>query len=312
VIDFIKISTEDFDYDYLIHESSFKFKTPSNRSNGKLVSNNFGTIISVAEYKGLKFIIKENINRVIRLSINGSLHKFYNDGEHNYDDFSINMLYASINHLCDILKIKATNCNIRTIEFGVNIIPPISSKYILDGLISHRNTTFTTIAEKRSNYYQVKHNNYILKLYDKALQYSNSYPIYNEIFRAELKYTRMFDLIKMLWNKSLINNNKLMLSDLKRISVLEAIGEHLSKIWQSVLFYDFTIDELQLSVIEKRKLDVWQNKFRWEKYTNYKRAYEKKELRKVTTTYSQCIQLKISKLITEKVSQLLEIAGPEY
>ncbi len=62
MIDGIKISLRNFNYEKLINHSLLDFVTDVNTNTGEIKPNKYGTIKKVTEYRGLIFILKENVN----------------------------------------------------------------------------------------------------------------------------------------------------------------------------------------------------------------------------------------------------------
>ena len=194
MIDYIKIVAESFDYDYLLYNSGLDFERKYNVVTSEIEMNEYGTTKITSTYKGMQFVVKESLNESKRLIVTGSLHKFWNNGEHNYDDFGFNELYATIHHLSDILKVSPKNFTIHNLEFGVNIVPPIASSRVLKGLLIHKGLAFKNHSEYDADYYQVKHTNYIIKIYNKAKQFRSLLLEDKDILRIEIKQTRMNDI----------------------------------------------------------------------------------------------------------------------
>ena len=156
-----------------------------------------------------------------------------------------------------------------------------------------------------ADYYQVKHFNYYIKAYDKAKQNRSKFKIKGEILRFELKYIKMEDLIKLLTKKGIINKGYLTLNNLKSLEVLNVFGEQLIKIWNEILFYDYTIKVKDLSKHQKNKIAHWQNINYWEELTKQQRLKQKIFLQKVIDNNSQKIQFAYSNLIQEKLKILM-------
>ena len=86
-----------------------------------------------AFYRGLEFKIYESTethpNR--RATIEGSLHKYWNNGAHNFNDFGINEMQEVIVDIENKFCISSENCVLKSLEIGVNIDPPIKTKTVL-------------------------------------------------------------------------------------------------------------------------------------------------------------------------------------
>jgi len=306
-MDYLKLSTTDFDHKALLRHPSLNFSGWTDLETSEIHSNKYGNKKYVSYLKNLKIVVYENSCGKFTLCVLGSIHKFFNNGKHNFNDYFLKDIIITIDKLGKLLFFNAENCRIHNIEIGFNISPMVKTKTILKGLLSHKNVRFKSYSIPGAELFEVIHNNYIIKVYDKAKQYrSMGYDLPDDIIRIELKYKKMADLITLLNSKKIINRDFIVLSDLKNISVLVAFGELVIKIWNEILFYDFTINKKFLSESIQRKLDVWQNINQWESFNKQKRLKQKKILKEVIKKHSQQLQLQISNLINEKLDTLLQ------
>lgn len=311
MIDYIKISTTDFDHQSLLRHSLLNFSGWTDLETSEIIPNEFGNKKYVGHLHNLKIIVYDNGRGKFTLCILGSIHKFHNKGMHNFDDFALSDLSITIDSLGKLFFFNVENCKIHNLEIGLNIIPPIKTKKILNGLLSHRNERFKSYSIPNAEIYQVIHNNFIFKIYDKAIQYrAKHYNLPNEILRIELKYIKMIDLINLLKDKEILDRNFITLNDLKNIDVLKAFGDLLVKKWSEILFYDCTISKQNLSNLQCRKLTIWQNINQWEQFSKQKKYKQKIILQDVTKNHSQQVQLQISNLIHEKLEILLQKGLP--
>lgn len=77
----------------------------------------------VAKHKGLKFFIikSKKYKGKYYCEVRGSLHKYFNNGKHNTNDFTIKDLKTVINDLHKKFNINPKTAILRNVEFGVNI-----------------------------------------------------------------------------------------------------------------------------------------------------------------------------------------------
>lgn len=262
--------------------------------NGKLL---FKTPYKIASYKGLKFIIYET--GLITLS--GSLHKYWNDGVHNYNDFNFEAFSWVLNDLKTKFGIDPKQCILKCLEIGINIIPPIRTNDILENCLLHKTLPFEW--QKNSDegkFKQVQHSQYIIKIYNKALHYvSKGFEIITEIMRFEIKYTKMEKLNKV---------GIFTLQDLENYG-LHNFKNELLKEWQNVLFYDNTtrIDPL-CSESKKETLLRYSNPNYWtgllsnNQKENFK--YHRGELNKIINKNSNKIKELTSEIMRKKIDFL--------
>lgn len=310
MIDWIKLSVSNFDKFELIKNPLLNFIGDVNTDTGEIILTRFGTLIRVANYKSLKFTLKENKNGENTLHIRGSLHKYFNNGDHNFNDFTFKNLLGVLNDLEQKFGINLNDCVLHNIEIGVNITPPVPSNKVLKGLVSHFNKPFNRISIYNADFYQVMHSNFYIKAYDKAKQNRYKFNVIGEIFRFELKYIRMADLVNLLKNNRLINENCITLIDLKNVEILRAFGKQLLKVWNEILFYDYSISKKDLTKHQNNKLLQWSNINYWEDLLNQKNGKQKKykqkkKLDEVFRNHSDQLQFQVSNLIQAKLSSLI-------
>ena len=216
------------------------------------------------------------------ITLSGSLHKYFNDGLHNYNQFTYKDYLEALKRLKNDFAVLPENLYIYTLEYGVNIKPPIKTKLILDNILMHRHIeTEIKINNIRGYYNQFKHNKYIIKVYDKAKQNK----LKEDLLRFEIKETNWSEYRLKYGIKTLADFNK---SD-KKIFV-----DKLLKKWEELIFYDPTIQGLD----------------RWHKYSNVtfwrdgskkQKSKHLKRLNHLIKTQSQNIKGQISNLILENI-----------
>lgn len=136
------------------------------------------------KYQNLSIKIFENSDRII---FAGSLHTFFNNGIHNYNDFDYSSFGLALERLKEELGIEPKNLRILQLEWGFNISPPKPSNYILDRLVHHRTVPPTKGKDSLDDghYLQFVHSDYRLKVYDKAKHFE----LKGELLRIEMKQT---------------------------------------------------------------------------------------------------------------------------
>ena len=227
--------------------------------------------------------------------ITGSLHKFKNNGEHNYNTFFLYEVFEVIDEWQKLFGFDLMTVKIENIEFGVNIIPPIPTKEIIKNIFSHKREPFKQIAHSNSDYKECKHQQFIIKTYDKAKQYNQNDPN----FRIESKYIKMAELNRI---------GIYYLSDLLKPEIYTVLGQILNDTWKEVLFIDQTVCIEKLTLKQREDIKDWINPLYWLGLTEHriKKKFntEKGRYQKVVLEYSENIQAQISNLISEKWEQL--------
>lgn len=287
MIDFVKakINPLDVPEDFKNHKL-LNFTIPVNPRTGEIKK---GVTCLEAEYKNLKFHLYDSG----LLIISGSLHKFFNEGYHNYNTFDINNLRAVLDEINKLFGFDLSKCILQNLEVGLNITPPIDGTTLVKSLLTHLTEPFKYYSIKRSEYKQAIHGRYYLKAYNKSIQYN----INDEIFRFEVKYKKMLAVnnlgIKTLYD--LYNQKKLRLA-------LELVIEK----WQSIILYDPTLrlDEVS-NYIRTTKRYQWQNQNFWLELPKNNKFNELKRMDKTMRLHSQNIKMEVTQILYKKTKEVL-------
>ena len=202
----------------------------------------------IAEYLGLKFQIKHQ-----KVRMQGSLHKYRNNGKHNYDDFTVVEVGKIVKELSDRFGIDIQLTELNNVEFGVNVVLNFPVKLVLDNLIHYKGSPFMKVVEDGMSYYQCKKAHFIIKIYDKGLQYG----LPDNVLRFEIKVMRM----QYLKTKGIALRY---LSDLLNVEIYEPLGNILTETFNSILFGDNTLNERLLNNKELKTFLRANNPKTWE------------------------------------------------
>lgn len=240
-----------------------------------------------------EYFVKDNIvvkhfvdSKQNRITLSGSLHKYFNDGLHNYDLFTHENYLKALERLKNEFAVEPENLYILTLEYGVNIKPPIRTKKILDNLFMHRHAKAESpINNKRGYYKQFKHDKYIIKAYDKAKQFKLKY----ELMRFEIKETN--------WSENRLKHGIKTLADFNKSDKTIFVNRLINK-WDEIIFYDPTIKGLG-------KWDKYSNQNFWSD-PNIKKQKSKhlKRLNNLIQNHSDNIKGQISNLILENIKEV--------
>lgn len=300
MIDFIKIILKDFDRSKLERNLLLNFFDTINLTTGELKTvNRYGNKVTPsknASFNGLEFKIYDNGT----ITITGSLHKYWNEGKHNYNDFDNEAVLEVLNDLKTKFGIEPQHCVLKCLEIGINITPPIPTNEILDNCLLHKTKPFEY--QKNSDegkYKQVQHSQYIMKIYNKALHYkSKGFDIADEILRFEIKFTKMEKLNKL---------GVYTLQDLIDYG-LHNFKKDLLTEWENVLYFDnpTRIDHLsnktKNALLEYANPNYWTGLLAKNQNENFK--YHKKQLKKITHENSNKVQNQISEIMSKKIDFL--------
>lgn len=286
MIDFIKINVINTNIDNIEVNPLLDFMQILNTKTGEL--NTYKNAI----FKGLEFKIYEPNEKTSqrRLTIEGSLHKYWNNGAHNFNDFGIYEILEVLEDLRIKFKTLPENCVLRQLEIGVNINPPVTTKTVLKGCLKHKNKDLKWVyTNDEGNYIQATNQRHFIKIYDKCTHYKNKgFDIDNPIMRIEKKWRKMVEL-----------NNKGIhtIQDLINYNLLNFKND-LLKEWNNVLYCDYN------TVKGTKNEDKYTNVIWWERlnYDNFK--YHRNQLNKLIKSDPKNIKNIIAKLIDDKAELL--------
>jgi hypothetical protein len=160
------------------------------------VNPNRETVILTSEYQGMTFTIIQNkeTNLVQRITLKGSIHKYWHDGT-NYQDFDFRSLTMALNDLQEKFHIDWKETILHSFEFGVNVTIPISCKELIQSVVSYKGSIPNECEfHGRGQLLKFIKSQHILKIYNKGFQYYNSGQIqtYNDdLLRFEIHVDKM-------------------------------------------------------------------------------------------------------------------------
>ena len=138
MIDFVKILNNDINSINLECNPLLDFFQDINLDTAEIRTvNRWGNKITPfknAFYNSLEFRIYDTGT----ITIAGSLHKYWNSGAHNYNDFNYDAFLWVLNDLNNKFNIKPQQCILRCLEVGVNVKPPLQSNHILNYSFLHK------------------------------------------------------------------------------------------------------------------------------------------------------------------------------
>lgn len=294
MIDFIKIIIKELNPAILEANPLLDFYDNINLSTGEFkTTNRIGQRVTPYKTALYKYTLEFRIYDTGLITLSGSLHKYWNSGAHNYNDFNFEAFLYVLNDLKHKFNITPEQCILKCLEIGINIIPPITTNQFLDYCFLHKTKPFEYKRNSdEGKYKQVQHSQYIIKIYNKALHYKKDFNIKTEIMRFEIKYTKMQKL-----NERGIYN----LQDLSNYGLQNFKDEVLNE-FNNILFYDNTIQSKYCSISN------YKNPIYWNELISNKRNdlfnYHRNHLRKLTSTTSQKIQFQTSEIMSKKIDFL--------
>ena len=184
------------------------------------------------------------------IELAGSLHKYYNDGKHNYNQFGRKEAETALKRLIEASGLNLFDFKVESVEVGVNLMPPIPSDDIINNALMYKRKPFEAkYCTDEGNYRQATLSEYWVKFYNKRLHYEiQGYDIGHEILRFELKINKMRVLAKykVFTLEDLMNNIEDIAKDL------------LPKAWEEVILYDPTMNkQTKEQTIKYANVNFW-------------------------------------------------------
>lgn len=271
------------------------FLIPALDRMGKEVQNKNGeTVYKVpyksASYNGLCFTIFETGTIILT----GSLHKYFNGGAHNFNDFDYVAFLLVLMDLEDKFGFKLEECKLQCVEAGVNIVPPVPTNDILRHCFLHKTIPFKDIQHSQDGRYkQAKHSQYIVKIYNKALHYTGKgFTIETEILRFELKFMKMEKLNKL---------DIFTLADIRNLG-FGVFKEMLVQAFEDILLFDQTINSSCTKLTDYRNPLFWTDLLETKsRKTFYK---HKKTYTEIVINSSERLQQQLTEILISKVNEL--------
>ncbi len=229
------------------------------------------------------------------LELAGSLHKYYNDGKHNYNQFGKKEAEIALKRLIEVTGLELLFFKVDSVEVGVNLIPPIPSDDIINNALMYKRKPFETkYCTDEGNYRQATLSEYWVKFYNKRLHYEiQGYDIGHEILRFELKINKMRMLAKyrVFTLEDLMDNIEQIARDL------------LPKAWKGVLLYDPTMNkQTKEKTIKYANVNFWRG-IAGKKNRSYN--YHHRKLYRLMEGNTCAIQAQVKDLMLETLDGLV-------
>lgn len=207
------------------------------------------------KYKNLYFTKYQE-----RIEISGSLHYFFNNGNHNSNDFSVKDCINTIKQIRDLFMLDLEKCQLINLEYGVNIIPSIDVEDLVHNIMYHEKRQFNR--PTNNFHYKIAGNEAYkhVKAYSKSVQFPS---LCKNTFRFEVKSKQ---------SKYINSLDLFTLNNLAVTSTYNRLMEELIKEWDNVLLFDLSknIDKKYLNTYFWE--DILKNGCR-NKFNNQKKRY---------------------------------------
>ena len=227
------------------------------------------------------------------IELAGSLHKYYNDGKHNYNQFGRKEAETALKRLIEASGVYLPYFKVESVEVGVNLMPPIPSDDIINNALMYKRKPFEAkYCTDEGNYRQATLSEYWVKFYNKRLHYEiQGYDIGHEILRFELKINKMRVLAKyrIFTLEDLMDNVEQIARDL------------LLKAWMEVMLYDPTMNkQTEEHTIKYANVNFWRGIAKKRSYN-----YHHRKLYRLMEGNTCAIQAQVKDLMLDTLSCLV-------
>jgi hypothetical protein len=285
-VDFVKFEIIGIDAESILKNPNLTF-TPKLKDGDELVSYS-------SKFDDMKMKVSIPSNRI---TLSGSIHKFWNDGVHNYNDFDEVAFRDSTHRMFSTFQVAPMHLKILSMEYGVNINIDYPVKNVLNNCFQHKGKDVEMkISNDGGKYHQAQHDRYFLKLYDKGKQYGL---IGKNLLRIEVKECNW-----TTYRKHGIITFKDFIECDKSIFIKNLIDQ-----WSSVILFDFNTPT-HLVKPEYINANYWRDlrekvKNKELSKTSFHRHW--KELKNINAIHGNDIQNIITQSIIQKIDQLQRV-----
>jgi hypothetical protein len=285
-VDFVKFEIIGIDAESILKNPNLTF-TPKLKDGDELVSYS-------SKFDDMKMKVSIPSNRI---TLSGSIHKFWNGGMHNYNDFDEVAFRDSTHRMFSTFQVAPMHLKILSMEYGVNINIDYPVKNVLNNCFQHKGKDVEMkISNDGGKYHQAQHDRYFLKLYDKGKQYGL---IGKNLLRIEVKECNW-----TTYRKHGIITFKDFIECDKSIFIKNLIDQ-----WSSVILFDFNTPT-HLVKPEYINANYWRDlrekvKNKELSKTSFHRHW--KELKNINAIHGNDIQNIITQSIIQKIDQLQRV-----
>ncbi|MBS7199885.1 MAG: hypothetical protein KH111_17385 [Bacteroidales bacterium] len=182
----------------------------------------------------------------VKVSVRGSLHKYFNGGKHNANDFTPGMARVAMRDLFGVLRLNPDVMRLGGFEFGVNIPLPFSPDRFINAIVAYNpgeRVPIKTPDTKNKIGVVFEYGDYDVKIYNKSTESGEPYHDMN-ILRVEIKIKR----------RKIVKNVRLeSVSDLLEPVAWKEFIKWLRPVVDRLLIYEHgTVDDSSFSPLKKQ------------------------------------------------------------
>jgi hypothetical protein len=285
------------------------FKKESSEETGEDLKGKSQTI----KRWGLEFILyAPESNGFCRMEIHGSIHKYFNNSDFNNNRFTHTNLVEAINDLSAKLNFSPHEAILRSFEFGVNLITPQCPIPLIQSVVSHRVKEYVPYRSRnrRKGVFADK-TDYIYKIYNKSL--IDNQRILSKNRKLNLKIEKLdchiirveFKIMKMRVIKGF---NILTFADLLNLEKVTPLLDLLIESIEDTIFAPHTTDLSAVIDADKERFRLMRDPLKWSDCT---KDYRYKALKRLPKILEKCnvpnYQLDLKDRVIAEWDMLLKI-----
>lgn len=247
----------------------------------------------------------------------GSLHKYKNQGIHNYDDFKLSEFIRVVNDLAMSFDLDPELTEFHSLEFGVNIDLPFNPKDFINSIVFCNNGYI----ERNGKGCVIKFSEYDVKIYTKRDRERNK-----TLLRYEIRLKKMRRLRKHIINSHNVFSSSL--ADLAAPDLWRLLGSELLNVYNELLIV--RPDGVKTSAMDKNDVDLFtrgckpgywdidkwissQDDEKSKKRNRQKRLREMQAFKEILHKYSLSeFKERTKNLISEKINFLIDVAKSPF
>lgn len=257
-----------------------------------------GNLVWQAWDKNMKFEIYEG-RKVVEVS--GSLHYFFNDGLHNWNDFNRLALFDTITAFCSKYGINAQKTVLHSFEIGFNIKVPFEPSHFIERVLAYKTGEITKLTKKENIKKAIRINfaQYCLKVYDKS---NHQRALLNDkqinILRFECHFYRMVKAYSICGIKSI--------HDLLKPEILNRLGLNVLSEFREMIVTE-PMETERMTASERKTFEQMNNRTFWEQlHDKSKRRDKKNRFKALTRKYGNGLHNEVELLMNNKRKELMQ------
>lgn len=251
-----------------------------------------------AKYQGLTFSVSPSTVNGVRCYVDGSIHKYHNEGAHNYDGFTLTDIKNTISDLQTRFGIEPNRTKLHGLEIGVNLVLDSHSQVVkvIKSAIVHRKKAYVDLFPRSGVHGKLcARGEYEVKIYDKGCEGDTERPILRiEVKVKKMRYLDGYGL------ETLAD-----LTDSKKVAAL--IGVLLEALKNTVFIDPYTNSSL-LNQRERLTLETYRQPERWTNLDHEQRRTKREQVEEILekcNAFGVCADLE--KRVLEEWKRLVNV-----